>query len=81
MATNDGSARTALARSFILKAVTYALDFGAVGWEDYPELSEFDFESVAHLAHQLAAKAAPSADRYADAYEHFASKCLRLEDG
>lgn len=73
MASRDEQYRhaiNAVARHVVLKAVEDAFDFEHVGWEDYPELAEHDWDAVVMKARELAVRQAPNSEYYKAGYEY-----------
>lgn len=58
------------AASAIEKGLEY---WGFVGWEDYPEIGEFDWDQVVKLAEKMAEKVRPHGQDVADARDFLAS--------
>ena len=72
----------AVARSLIKRVVDNAVELGwwSSGWEDYPDLGQYDFDAVLARAGRIVDGMAPSPAGYTAAYEHLAEQARGATD-
>jgi hypothetical protein len=63
-----------LAHHVVAEALDAAIGAENIGWEDYPEVGENDFDKVVTRAGKLADRLRPSEDEYEQAYAVLADR-------
>lgn len=62
-----------VARHMLARALEQAATFENVGWEDYPEITEADFEAAFERAEKIVESLQASEEAYDAAYAHLVS--------
>lgn len=67
------AALAVVARDMIAKALEEALHNENIGWEDYPDIREVDYEEAFGMAEKLAESMQATEEGYEAAYAHLVS--------
>ncbi|SFO60451.1 DUF6011 domain-containing protein [Amycolatopsis rubida] len=70
----------AVARHALFRKLDYAVSVGDILWEDYPDLGEFQWDSVLERILAIAKSVRPTDEEYRAAYEHLADAVSANDD-
>lgn len=68
-----------VARHLVKKALEQAIEWENVSWEDYPDLTEPDYEAAVARAEAIVDSIAPPEDAYEATYEHLSERAENVD--